>query len=82
MKAIRPRETRLPMDTVREEIQRDPWVLLVTNRTPNDMTVKPYKMEAFDTEFAKNFFYWNDVKETGSRTYRLLMVPFALNGDE
>ena len=80
MKAIRPRETRLPMDIVRDEIMKNSYVMKVVNRVDNGgFDAIRYEVKTFDIDFASHFFYWNDTTHTG---FKLLMVPFALNGDE
>ena len=80
MIAIRPRETRLPLDTVLEVIRQNPVVLKVVNRTPTDIQLQTYKVENFDIEFSRNFFYWNDTQR--GEGIRLIMCPFQFAGDE
>jgi len=85
MKTIRPREMRLFMDDARTMFTINPLVLKVTDRRiigngKEEMDITMYTIKNFDMEFANNFFYRND---TGKEpTIRMMMVPFALNGDE
>ena len=82
MKAIKPRETRLPIDVVREYIRTFPFVLKVKNRTDESTTVMAHEVKDIDLDFATHFFYENTIKEEVGKNYKLLMVPLALNGDE
>lgn len=84
MKSFRPRELRLQMDVVRDELRSNPFVLRMTNRTDTDTKLEIHRVDNLDMEFANNYFFWNDtgVKQSGPDLIKLVMVPFKLAGDE
>lgn len=82
--SIRPRDTRLSLDVVREQLTRNPFVLKVTDRSGKEinMTLTKLAPENLDKEFANHFFYWNDTQAKTPTAISMLMVPFQFNGDE
>ena len=79
---IRPRNTRVGIDEVRDSLRKNPMVLKVIGRTFKDINMTLFRVDDIDIEFSRNFFYWNDTGAQTPTPVALLMVPFEFNGEE
>lgn len=88
MKAIQPRELRLTIDVVRDELKRSPFVLKVKSRTAENTELVIHRVDKFDVEFSQNFFFYFPITTQTTpmapdgQVIRIMMCPLALVGDE